>query len=481
MRGHIKETGTFLLALVLIAAFTSVPVFAAELICKDASPGNCNLDYVENLAEEKVIAGEAGGDFKLSAAVNRAKPARVLALAQFFFNKQKAQLNKIRSLAQEFFDAQKVYLAKMLTFNKASVAVQKAEASHDMEDIAEAQNLIIDLPEQKERDVLNARVHRLLSGDLPDIYGEDFTSDTPTPELWALIDRVGVTPEMIAADEDEGKAAHGMWGYQDNLGSGQYDFLTVDFYTSSQPGDTYWSFFQWSMDMDEYKRIKGYEDIEDMDGYGGLQVLSGGETTAITSMWQSEADNGDILTPTCIYPSDKASAFDHEGSGTGLVIDHDWEANHWYRFVVRSFADEKAATTYVASYVMDLETEEVTLIAVYDTHLPQSFMYNYGQFLENFDEVSYVYHRDMYMKNFYAHDVHSQKWYSLNTGILMIGDLGNPQGTYRFSAGNGILRVEICGIGENAVENDDYGSTVWSYNLSQPKTPDINKALFPIP
>ena len=50
MRVHIKETGTFLLALVLIAAFTSVPVFAAELICKDASPGSCNLDYVEDLA-----------------------------------------------------------------------------------------------------------------------------------------------------------------------------------------------------------------------------------------------------------------------------------------------------------------------------------------------------------------------------------------------------------------------------------------------
>ena len=481
MKSPIKQMGAFLLAMLLLsAALTSAPVFAAERKLKDVSPATCYSDHVENLAKRKIINGKADGPFKLKAPVSRAQLPPILSLAQDVFAAQKEKLSKILSLTQTLVAGQKAQLSKMLSLNKVVVAVQKAEASCDMDDIAEAQNLIIDLPKQKERDALNARIHKLLSGDLPDIYGEDFTSRTPNADLWTLIDRTGVTPEMIAADKDEGKMAGSMWGYPVNAGSGQYDFLTLDFYTSSQPGDTYWALLNWYMDMDEYKGLKRYDSIEDMYGYGGLQSICDGSTTAITSIWQSEADNGDILTPTCVYPSDLSDSFDHEGSGTGLVINYNWEAKHWYRFVVRSYAGKKATTTYVASYVMDLETEEVTLIAIYDTHLPKSFMYNDGQFLENFDEENYFYHRDMYMKNFYARDVHSQEWYSLNTGSLMIGDLGDHQGSYRFSAGNGILRAETCGIGEWKIKNNNSDATIWSYNLSQPKTPNIDETLFPI-
>ncbi|NLD10230.1 MAG: DUF3472 domain-containing protein [Clostridiales bacterium] len=558
-----KQTGTFLLAWVLIATFSFAPVFATEGVFDDVSTSSWYSGYVENLAKKKIVNGFRDGTFRPNNKVERQHVCAMVVRAAGMDYKGKVAnfpdvasdsemspfiaalqekaiikgyrngnfgprdavkrghaaiiITKAFSLksagsvsgwkdtagheAEQYIKilasngiikgyadgtfkpnapVTRAELSKMLTLAQAVAAVQKAEASYDMEDIAQAQNLVIDVPEQKERDALNARIHKLISGDLPDIYGKDFTSYTPTPDLWAAIDRTGGTPDMIAADKDEGKTAHGMWGFPDNLGSEQYDFLSVDFYTSSQPKDTYWALFQWHMDMDEYKRVNGYKDAEDMDGYGGLQAIGDGSTTAITSMWQSEADNGDILTPTCIYPSELSDSFDHEGSGTGLVIKHNWEAKHWYRFVVRSYADPNAATTYVATYVMDLETEEVTLIAIYDTHLPQSSLGGPIQFLENYDEESYFYHRDMYMKNFYARDVNSQKWHSLNTGTLMMGSLGDPQGSYRFSAGNGILRVEICGIGENAVKNNDYEATFWSYHLSQPKTPDINEALFPI-
>ncbi|GEM_PF-5110835 len=563
MKSRIKQTGAFLLALLLLATLTSAPVFAAERKFKDVSPSSWYSGYVENLTKKKIINGYQDGTFRPNNNVERQHVCAMVVRATGMDYEGKAanfpdvvsdsemspyiaalqergvingyqngnfgpkdtvkrgQAAMIITRAFNLKSAGKVsgwkdtaghgaeeqikilasngiikgyadgtfkpnapvsraQLSKMLTLALAVAAVQKAEASHDMDDIAEAQNLVIDVPKQKERDALNARIHKLLSGDLPDIYGEDFTSRTPNADLWTLIDRTGVTPEMIAADKDEGKMAGSMWGYPVNAGSGQYDFLTLDFYTSSQPGDTYWALLNWYMDMDEYKGLKRYDSIEDMYGYGGLQSICDGSTTAITSIWQSEADNGDILTPTCVYPSDLSDSFDHEGSGTGLVINYNWEAKHWYRFVVRSYAGKKATTTYVASYVMDLETEEVTLIAIYDTHLPKSFMYNDGQFLENFDEENYFYHRDMYMKNFYARDVHSQEWYSLNTGSLMIGDLGDHQGSYRFSAGNGILRAETCGIGEWKIKNNNSDATIWSYNLSQPKTPNIDETLFPI-
>lgn len=475
-----KRTGSFFLTLLLIVVFISAPVFAAELMYKSISPGAGHSSYAESLAKKESIVGDSDDAIKLSAPVNGTLSSKMLTYVQAFLNMQKARLSKIHNWTQTFVAVQKSQLAKRRVLAKVDAAVQKAEASYDMGDIAEAQNLIIDLPEQTDRDALNARIHRILSGDLPDIYGEDFTSHTPTPDLWALIDRVGVTPEMIAADKDDGTMSHSVWGTPDNLGSGQYDFITVDFYTSSQPDYTYWSLFQWYMDMSKYKRAQGYDFTEDMDGYAGLQSISDGETTAITSMWQSEADNGDILTPTCIYPSEFSDSFDHEGSGTAVVINHNWQANRWYRFVLRSYADENDTTTYISSYVMDLETEEVTLIAIYDTHLPKSSMRGPGPFLENYSEESYFYHRDMYMTNFYARDVHSQEWLSLNTGKLIIGGIGDHQGSYRFSAGNGILRVETCGIGKDVIQNNDYDATEWKYRLSQPRIPKIDEDLFPI-
>lgn len=563
MKSRKKQTGTFLLVLVLISTLASAPVFAAERKFKDVSPSSWYSGYVENLAKKNIINGYPDGTFRPNNTVERrhvcamvvraadldykgkaadfpdvardsemspyiaalqgkgiikgysngnfgprdavTRGQAAVIITKAFNLKSAGNVSGWKDTAGHYAEVQikilasngiikgyengtfkpnapvtRAQLSKMLTLAQAVVAVQKAEASYDMDDIAEAQNLVIDVPDQAERDVLNARIHRVLSGDLPNIYGKDFTSHTPTPDLWATIDRDGVTPEMIAADKNNGTMAYSMWGAPDNVGSGQYDFLTVDFYTSSQPEFTYWSLFNWYMDMDEYKRVKGYKDIEDMYGYGGLQSIWGGSTTAITSIWQSEADNGDILTPTCIYPSNTSTSFDNEGSGTSLVISHKWKTKHWYRFVLRSYADKNATTTYVASYVMDLKTDKVTLIGVYDTHLPKSFMCGPGQFLENFGDESYFYHRDMYMKNFYARDVHSQKWYSLNTGTLMIGGIGKHQGSYRFSAGNGILRVETCGIGKDAIKNNNYDATEWRYSLSQPKTPKINEALFPL-
>lgn len=469
----------------------------------DIASDNEMSPFIATLKEKGIIKGYPNGNFGPKDAVKRGDAAVIITKA--FNLKSAGKVSGWKDTAGHYAEKQikilasngiikgyadgtfrpnapitRAQLSKMLTLAQAAIAVQKAETSYRMDDIAEAQNLVIDVPEQKERDALNARIHGLISGDLPDIYGQDFTSHTPTPDLWALIDRIGVTPEMIAADKDEEAMSHSIWGRPDHPGSGQYDFLMLDFYTSSHPDFTYWSLLNWYMDVDEYKRVKGYDFIEDMHCYAGLQTLSADETKAITSIWQSEADNGDILKPACIYPPEFSASFDDEGSGVSMVRNHKWEAGRWYRFVLRSYADKKAATTYVASYVMDLVTEEVTLIAIFDTKLPKSSMRGPGLFLENFADESYAYHRDMYLSNFYARDVHSQKWHSLSTGSLRIGDAGKHQGSYRFSAGNGILRVETCGIGKNAIINNDYDATVWKYYLSQPKTPNINEVLFPI-
>ena len=377
MKSRIKQAGTFLLALLLIASFTSVPVFAAERTFKDVSPSRWYSGYVENLAKKKIIGGypdgtfrpdnkierqhvcamvvrAAGMDYEGKAAnfpdvasdsemspyiatlqergvingypngnfgpkdaVKRGQAAIIISRA--FNLKSAGKVNSWKDTAGHSAEEQikilasngiikgyadgtfkpnapvsRAELSKMLTLAQAVVAVQKAEASLNMDDITQAQNMVIDVPEQKEKDALNSRIHKLISGDLPDIYGADFTSYTPTPELWAVIDRIGVTPEMIAADKDEGTMSHSVWGAPDHPGSGQYDFITIDFYTSSQPVFTYWALINWHMDVSEYKRVKGYKYTENMDGYAGLQSIWDGSTTAISALWQSEADNGDI-------------------------------------------------------------------------------------------------------------------------------------------------------------------------------------------
>ena len=233
----------------------------------------------------------------------------------------------------------------------------------------------------------------------------------------------------------------------------RFDYFSVDFRTDSLPDYTYWSLVSWYMDCDPFMKKNGYTRCDTVGAYAGLQDV-GYYTTGITSMWEGYFYRGkqkvETLVPTCVYPSGRSKHFTNEGSGTSLVVPLQWEAGTWYRYVLRSWPVED--TTYIGTWVENLETEEITLIAIYDTHLPDScLMGGMNQFLENFGPETYGEYRQMQLKNYCLRGADTQQWYYPDTVSMTIWtDLGFNQGTYRYGAADGVFTAETCGLGENA-------------------------------
>ena len=291
-------------------------------------------------------------------------------------------------------------------------------------------------------------------------------SFTPSPQFWASFDKNGITDKM-KKESKHIKDYYAQYVCVDpviNDTGGCFDFFSVEFRTSSQPKYTYWSLLNWWMDTGEYMRRKGYTDVATVGAYAGLQKTDN-KTTGIMSMWEmvfsGSGKKNYTLTPTCVYPKGKSTHFDNEGSGASLVIPFEWKAKTWYRFVVRSWNNKKTDSTYVGSWVEDLSTGEIRLLAVYDTHLPDSFMTgNMGQFLENFGESSYGSYRKMQLRNYCLHDPQTDAWYFPDKVVMSIWtDLGFNQGTYRFQAAKGVFTAETCGLGKNVCEGKSMEET----------------------
>ncbi len=279
-------------------------------------------------------------------------------------------------------------------------------------------------------------------------------SHTPTPEFWELFDENGITKEMIAQSEHSPGCCAQYLTVDPMLSEteGRFDFFSVDFRTDSLPDYTYWSLVNWWMDYDPFMQKTGYTRCDTIGAYAGLQDV-GEYTTGITSMWETYCYQGnrmvETLVPTCVYPSGRSRHFDNEGSGTSLIVPLQWEAGTWYRYVLQSW--HVGDTTYVGTWVENLETEEVTLIAVYDTHLPDSCLAGgMSQFLENYLPESYGEYRQMQLRNYCLRGADTQQWYFPDAVSMSIWtDLVN-QGTYRYSAADGVFTAETCGLGENA-------------------------------
>lgn len=292
-------------------------------------------------------------------------------------------------------------------------------------------------------------------------YHPDYSakSYSPNPAFWEKLDAEGVTDAMKAEDVHVADCC-AQYVIVTPVFSGTsetFDCFSVDFRTETQPDYTYWSLVNWGMDISEYMSRKGYENADNIGAYAGLQDV-GSYTTGIMSMWETcfysaDGEQEEVLVPTCLYPEGQSTQFSNEGSGTSLVTPFDWSAGRWYRFVIRSWTHDEDST-YVGTWVEDLDSGEVSLLAVYDTHLPDSFMYGgMSLFLENYNGETYGELRQMQLKNICARDAVSQEWHYVDSVSMRIWtDLGFNQGSYRYSAADGVFTAETCGLGENVCE-----------------------------
>lgn len=289
----------------------------------------------------------------------------------------------------------------------------------------------------------------------PSLYRE--YSYTPTPEFWEAFEESGITQEMIdrSIHQPDYCAQYLLVYPMLSETEQRFDFFSVDFRTDSLADYTYWSLVSWWMDYDPFMQENGYTRCDTVGAYAGLQDV-GEYTTGITSMWQTDVFRGnekiETLVPTCVYPEGRSRHFDNEGSGTSLIVPLVWEAGTWYRFVLRSWQYED--TTYIGTWLENLETEEVTLIAIYDTHLPDSCLAGgMYQFLEDYGWETYGEYRQMQLRNYCLRGADTQQWYFPDGASMSIWtDLGYNQGTYRYSASDGVFTGETCGLGENVCE-----------------------------
>ena len=296
-------------------------------------------------------------------------------------------------------------------------------------------------------------------------------SFTPTPEFWNKFDDAGITADMRAEDVDAEDiyAQYAIVEPYNNSPHDKFDFFSVDFYTPSQPDATYWSLANWYMDCREYRKRHGYTGEYTDGAYAGFQNTDN-RTKKIMSMWETyftKADGSQFtLVPECVYPKDEATSFDNEGSGTSLIAPFKWKPNTWYRFVLRSWT--KGNTTYVGTWAEDLSSGKVSLLAVYNTFLPKSFMKGVPfQFLENFGSGTHSEYRQMKLKNYRLHTIDTDEWIYLENADMSIWATSEVEhrGTYRFSAKERTLTVETCGIGKDVCRGMDDKETVFRVRM----------------
>ena len=309
-------------------------------------------------------------------------------------------------------------------------------------------------------------------------------SYTPTPEFWEEFDKKGITDEMIknSVNDNDNCAQYLMFLPKFKVPEEGFDFFSVEFCTDVQTDATYWSLANWEMDDLQYMIENDYTEVDYTGAYGGLQDVVD-HNTKIMSMWEAyyKGDGKEYtLLPECVYPKDSSTYFDNEGSGTSFIAPFEWKAGTWYRYVIRSWqADD---TTYVGSWLEDLSTHEVSLLAVYDTFLPKSFILNMPfQFLENYMGDYYGEYRQMKLKNFCLRGINTQEWYFCDKVVFQIyTELGINQGTYRYSAEGDTVIGETCGLGENVCEGQSPADTEWVVEISPAKeAPDPDRYEIP--
>lgn len=310
-------------------------------------------------------------------------------------------------------------------------------------------------------------------------------SYTPTPEFWEEFDKDGITEEMKASSVHHGEDCAqylNVFPEIDDAGEG-FDFFSVEFCTDTSVDATYWALANWGMDYKEYMKRNGYTEYDTVGAYGGLQDVID-HNTKIMSIWETyfKGPEGELtLVPECVYPENESSYFDHEGSGTSLVAPFEWKAGTWYRYVLRSW--QKNDTTYVGSWAEDLSTGEVSLLAVYDTLLPESFINGSVpyQFLENYGDKYYGEYRQMKLRNFCVRGADSGKWYFADRVSFSIWtDLGHNQGTYRYSVEGDTVIGETCGLGEDVCKGMTEDETRKTFNIrTSEEAPDPDRYEIP--
>jgi len=278
------------------------------------------------------------------------------------------------------------------------------------------------------------------------------------------------------------RMAHNFYSLPDLRGlSGKYTAFSIDFLAEDIPQNTYWALCAWEMDLSSL--CEKYNDVTGGGAYAGLQHNADGQV-AIMSFWETsyidENGNKVIHNAKRIYPSGE-SYFTGEGDGTNYIGPFPWEANHWYRMMLRCI-DSEDKTTIVEQWIMDLESGKWTLISSFDTGIEDSCLTgDLYQFMENFYGSTSNEFRSIRLKNIYVKEKGKDAFTQILGSTLATDNCwDNKKGNFAFGSDGHTFWGITCGYGPDVFDgfddndaNDIHGPRVGYYTIAEdPDSPD---------
>lgn len=277
-----------------------------------------------------------------------------------------------------------------------------------------------------------------------------WSSALPLPTLSQILAR---------NDSDSPRAPFiGAWlQMPDNVKYTQY---AVDFRASDLPQGTYCCLGQWGMDLSSLRNKltdihKNYDVSPSTIAYAGFQRLSGSrDNVAIMSFWDlfgtDRSGAEQCVRAKLVYPADDDGngEFGGEGTGAHILVPYAWEADHWYRMLLRAFEGSNG-NTWVQQWVCDLESGEWTLLSCYDTLLQNSaFTGDVAFFLENFYPRYAGEVRTLELCNPRILRDDTNKWFGVTSAYISSqGGLPQYEGAYAFGAQGNSFWMISTGVG----------------------------------
>lgn len=259
--------------------------------------------------------------------------------------------------------------------------------------------------------------------------------------------------------------------------SGKFNTFMIDFKGIKTPISTFWSLCNWQMDLTEFR--KTHEKAIGGGAQGGFQKNKNGQTVVL-SLWDilyQENKEQKSLKAKLIYPEGAQRSFKGKGKGRNIVSEFKWQADKWYRFVIKSWKDEETGNTFVGEWVEDIKEKKWILISYFDTNLKDSFIIgSLSQFQESLDEQNFGVERSFQIKNIYAYDIGKNQWISLDTAKLYYDPPSSglkTEGTHEMKIESNYFYASSGLKVENQEEYDEKNPKLVKGKINQNKKPDI--------
>ena len=246
---------------------------------------------------------------------------------------------------------------------------------------------------------------------------------------------------------------YGFLQMNDNTRFSQY---AVDFMADELPRATYLCLANMRMDLSPLKKYYSnvHTEYSSTTMYAGFQ-RRWTDYVSILSFWDVYGTDANGVQHTIrakrLYPEDTGNSDDFTGEGTGAhaLVNYNWQSGRWYRMLLQCSQSPESGTTLVEQWVLDLETNQWTMLCKYDTGIPDScFMSPVAFFLENFDPAYSGDVRTMNVRNARLFDLASGSWKNISSAMLgSNGGRPDYDGSYFYGSTEDAFIMLTSGVG----------------------------------